>query len=314
MFRTRPTAALLALAVLLGVGACSSSDRGRSSSPSVTSAPDPGCAARAARVTEEYRAIPGVDSNLTSLDVYAPAATCPGRAWPVIVWVHGGGFQGGDKRDDISEKARWATARGWMLVSVNYRLIKVGRPESAKFPDYFDDVAASVAWVRDEGSRFGGDPNRIALFGHSAGADIVGNVTTNPGYLAAHGLRLADIRCAGPLETVGFDKENVHTGAEWDTWKKIFADVPDYLRVTSAMTYVKPGVGIPATIAVIRGSAERERVQRDYLRALAAAGVPTEMIDARELDHAEVGIRIGDVDDEIMTPPLTAFLAGCFAH
>jgi acetyl esterase/lipase len=99
---------------------------------------------------------------------------------PVLVFVHGGGFVGGDKHvpgmpmyDHIGA---WAVRNGWVGVTITYRLA----PEHT-WPSGAQDVAAAVEWVRGNIAAYGGDPSRIVLAGHSAGAVHVAS------YLAGQG-------------------------------------------------------------------------------------------------------------------------------
>ena len=261
--------------------------------------------------TVRYARIPGVPANATSLDVYPQLKRC---AAPVVIWVHGGGYRFGDKTNQIAAKARLFNDQGWILVSANYRLTVPGDPTSAHYPDHYDDVAAAVAWVHNHIGDYGGDPNRVALLGHSAGADIVANVASNPAYLRGQGLGLRALRCAGPLDSEGFDKVASDAGAGPDSaqWKVALGNEPDYQSVTSAVTWIHRGAGIPATISVVRGTPKRRRIEQDYLDRLAAAGVKTTKIDASRLSHMEVSTRIGAPADKVMTPPLMAFLTRCF--
>ncbi len=232
--------------------------------------------------TVVYATRPGVDPDQTSLDLHVPDE--PSCAAPVVVWVHGGGYRAGDKRNGTRDKVRVFNDAGWILVSTNYRLTPEGREGSAEFPDPFDDVAAALAWVHEHIAEYGGDPSRIALLGHSAGADIVANVAADPTYLERAGVGTDIVRCLGPLDTVGFDD-----------------------------LVVGPDAAFPPTIGVIRGSQERQRVEREFLAMLDAAGVDTVTIDARSLTHEEVNRNIGVADDTVMTEPLMAFLTACFA-
>lgn len=261
-------------------------------------------------VTLPYRELPGVPASSVSLDVYGAAAGCGA---PVVMWVHGGGYQVGDKGNQIDDKVALAQAEGWVLVSVNYRLTDPADPASARFPDHFDDVAHAVGWVHDHIAEHGGDPARIALLGHSAGADIVSNVATVPAYLEAVGLGLQDLRCAGPLDTAGFDKTASVRDAEDRMWEAALGNEPDYRTRTSATLQVRPGIGIPPMIGVVRGGPARQAVETAFLTALDDAGVRAVTIDARSLSHAEVNSRIGAPGDTVMTPPLVAFLDECFA-
>lgn len=257
-----------------------------------------------------YREIAGVDPNLTSLDVYTFDGACNA---PVVVWVHGGGYRTGDKANNMRDKVQFARERGWVLVSVNYRLTRPGEPGSAQFPDHYDDVAAAFAWVHGHAGEYGGDASRIALLGHSAGADIVANVVTDPRYLEAHGRALRDVACAGPLDTEGFDKASAGAG-EQRLWETALGNNPRYVTETSATLLVEPGIGIPPMIGVVRGTERRQRIEREFLEALRDAGIEATEIDARALSHQEVNTRIGAPGDDVMTPPLVAFLDTCFAQ
>lgn len=110
-----------------------------------------------------------------ALDVYVPEGGADGL--PVLLFVHGGAFTGGDKHgafypDNIT---LWAAREGMIGVNVNYRLAP-----GAPFPEAARDLAAAIAWVRAEIARFGGDPDRIVLFGHSAGGNHVADYLGNP--------------------------------------------------------------------------------------------------------------------------------------
>ena len=285
---------------------------------SSTSAPDATsgangtrCATAGPATTVVYRRIAGIDANLTSLDVHAPAGACNA---PVVVWVHGGGYRIGDKANQISDKIRLFNDQGWILVSINYRLTRPGQPGSAQFPDHFDDTAAAIAWVRAEIGKYGGDASRLALLGHSAGADIVANVATNPRYLAVYGVGLDALRCAGPLDTEGFDKQRAGANdpdGEQEQWKVSLGNNTAYLSETSATGLIRAGIGIPPMIGVVRGTALRREIETTFLATLRATGIAATTIDAVSLTHEQVSSRMGAAGDTVMTPPLMAFLRTC---
>lgn len=258
-----------------------------------------------------YRTISGVDRDLTSLDVHPVANVCGA---PVVMWVHGGGYRIGDKANKLRDKVKLFNDHGWILVSVNYRLTRPGQPGSAQYPDHFDDVAAAIAWAHTNIATYGGDPSRIALLGHSAGADIVSNVATNPTYLGEHGLDLSALRCAGPLDTEGFDKAAAGASdpdGEQEQWRSALGNNPDYLTETSATELVKEGIGIPPMIGVVRGTPLRQRIETAFLATLEAAGIESTSIDARSLSHNEVSSGIGANGDTVMTAPIVDFLSDC---
>jgi triacylglycerol lipase len=109
---------------------------------------------------------------LQRLDVFTSEPD-PGRGKPILIFVHGGGFTGGDKHRALDfsydNVMIWAVKNGFVGVNTNYRLAP-----QFPWPNATQDVAAAVRWARENGARFGGDPNKLVLWGHSAGASLVG--------------------------------------------------------------------------------------------------------------------------------------------
>ena len=99
-------------------------------------------------------------------DLYAPKA--PGK-YPVVIAVHGGGWQGGSK-NGYRTWGPYLAARGIALYSIDYRLSKPGQPS---YPQAVYDVRAAIQFVKQKGAEFSLDPERIALMGDSAGAHLV---------------------------------------------------------------------------------------------------------------------------------------------
>jgi len=256
-----------------------------------------------------YRKVEDVDRNLVSLDVYPPRRGCPA---PVVVWVHGGGFRVGDKRHQIASKVRLFTDLGYVLVSVNYRLTDVTDDEPVRYPTHADDVAAALAWIERRIARYGGDPDRVAVIGHSAGAQIVATLATNERILSGHGLALTDLACVAPLDTEGFDITRL-AGAGVRMYLDAFGSDPAVWADASPITHVAPGKGIPPHLLVQRGTAARRAVLARYAEALQRVGVPVTTLDASGLSHNEINTRIGAPDDTVMTAPLSAFLEGCLS-
>ena len=116
------------------------------------------------------------------LDVYTPAHVGPEGA-PVIVFFHGG-----DWSEDLPPKSAYRfvgdamTARGFVTVICGYR-----RHPRVRFPSFVEDGAGAIAWTRKHIQAYGGDPDRIFLMGHSAGAHLATLVALDPRYLRAVG-------------------------------------------------------------------------------------------------------------------------------
>lgn len=102
-----------------------------------------------------------------TLDVYRRAL---GTSGGTIVYIHGGGFVGGDKHQTATLGPVMAQLHhGWDVVMVNYRLNRDG---SAPWPAASDDVSAAIRWVRDSGPAIGLDTSKVVTFGHSAGGTL----------------------------------------------------------------------------------------------------------------------------------------------
>lgn len=114
------------------------------------------------------------------LDVYYPSGA---RVFSTVVWFHGGGLKNGEKQvpDGLREK-------GIAVVAVNYRL-----SPKVRSPAYIEDAAAAVAWTFKNIERFGGDPKRIFVSGHSAGGYLTSMVGLDKRWLKDHGIDADDI-------------------------------------------------------------------------------------------------------------------------
>lgn len=100
------------------------------------------------------------------LDVFVPQGTHVGDRKPVIIWFHGGGWDSGG-RDFYGFAGRAFSGEGFVTVVAGYRLGPAGR-----YPAFMEDAAAAVHWTRANIAALGGDPDRIVLAGHSAGAHV----------------------------------------------------------------------------------------------------------------------------------------------
>lgn len=122
------------------------------------------------------------------LDVHVPAGASDGL--PVLVWFHGGGITAGDKGGNKTQPVASRLAQdGLVVASVNYRL-----SPKATYPAYLEDAAASVAWVIKNAARFGGDPAKVFVAGHSAGGYLTTMLALDPRYLATHQLKPESVR------------------------------------------------------------------------------------------------------------------------
>ena len=110
-------------------------------------------------------------SSRQTLDLYLPLGTEP---FALIVFIHGGGFMSGNKRGgNAPDIIQAGLERGYAVASVNYR-----RSGEAPFPAAADDVSAAIAFLREEASAYGVDPNRFVVWGASAGGNLAAMAAT----------------------------------------------------------------------------------------------------------------------------------------
>ncbi|MBC2776504.1 alpha/beta hydrolase [Parasphingopyxis marina] len=135
------------------------------------------------------------------LDIYAPQGVDADAALPVIVFLHGGGWRSGDKAG-YAFAGRAFAARGFVTVVANYRLA----PDHP-FPDFVEDAAAAVLWTEANIRARGGDPGRLVLVGHSAGAHIAGLLAMDGRWLGEAGHRAIAgwVGMAGPYDFLPLD-------------------------------------------------------------------------------------------------------------
>ena len=139
------------------------------------------------------------------LDIYRPAKVT--SASPVVVFFYGGNWAAGE-RGDYAFVGRALAARGIVAVIPDYRLY----PE-VRYPDFLDDSAQAVAWTASNIARYGGDPNKLFLMGHSAGAYNAAMLALDARYLGQQGMAIRSlagwIGLAGPYDFMPIENKTV---------------------------------------------------------------------------------------------------------
>jgi arylformamidase len=271
------------------------------------------------KVDVPYNKIQGVNANLLSLDIYSPARTNSCESVPVIVWVHGGGWAAGDKGNGLDDKIKLFNDAGYVLVSINYRLspnpANTSNLERVKFPIHPQDVAKALKEIADRIHAYGGDPSRIALLGHSAGAHLVSLVATDQSYLEAEGKSLGLIRCTASIDTAAYDLPTRLDGADaasTELYVNAFGSDEAVWTQASPITHVAAGKGISPILLVIRGAELRRTINAAFSKKLTDAQIEVTEVDGLQLSHGQVNSHIGKAGDTVITPPLMTFYTGCF--
>lgn len=234
------------------------------------------------------------------LDVYAPAGA---KKRPVVFWIHGGGWQAGDK-SMVHSKPQAFADRGFVFVSTNYRLLP-----GVDMGTIVRDVAKAVGWVHQHISEYGGDPKRLLIMGHSAGAQLAALLCTDERYLQAEGVPLAHVRGCVPVDGDTYDVPlMIETAAarrkalgqpdpKFGHYEKFGSD-PVKHRDFSAVNHVAKGKKIPRFLLLhvadhVDTTAQALRL-RDVLRT---AGLRAENFAAPATDHVKLDVNLGLADD-----------------
>ena len=206
------------------------------------------------------------------LDIYAPVPTPSGA--PVAVFFYGGSWESGS-RAEYAFAGQALAARGFVSVVPDYRLYP-----QVRFPDFLDDGAAAIRWVRDNIGQYGGDPRRIVLVGHSAGAYSAAMLALDTRYLRGAGVDPRSVRAfaglSGPYDFLPLDDE---------TTIKVFGAAADQ-PATQPVSFARSGV--PAFLATgDRDATVRPRNTASLAARLRRAGGRVEERVYPGLDHKD---------------------------
>jgi acetyl esterase/lipase len=213
------------------------------------------------------------------LDVYVPETPDPSKG--VVVFFYGGSWQKGSK-DIYRFVGQKFASEGFVTVIADYRLYP-----KAYFPDFIQDGAQAVSWVRKHIGQYGGDPKNIFLSGHSAGAYIAVMLTVNDDYLKAIGGNSTWIRgtigIAGPYDFLPFTDPKI---------KAIFSTASD--ERTQPITYAAAGA---PPMLLLSGDSDPDvgvKNTKNLAAKLREAGSPVQVRVYPEVEH--IGIILGVAD------------------
>ena len=234
------------------------------------------------------------------LDIYGAG----GAGKPVMIYVHGGGWQVGDK-SRVHSKADFFTGEGYLFVSVNYRL----SPE-VMHPGHAADVAAAVAWVMDHAEEHGGDAGRVYLMGHSAGAHLAALTAAAPDYLGAQGYGPGDLSGVILLDGAGYDipmLRELNPRQFERTYAPVFGEDPAVLEEASPASHVAAGMAPHLVLHVDRRMGRAQ--SQTYTEQLQGAGVDAAVHEVPGKDHRGINVDLG-VPGEPMNDLVLDFLGG----
>jgi triacylglycerol lipase len=234
-----------------------------------------------------------------TLDLFTPEAK--GKARPIVIFVHGGGYVGGDKSKAGNGQPSpfydnimiWAVNHGLVGVNMNYELAP-----KAQYPVVQKDIAEVVAWARKNAASWGGDPNRIVVWGHSAGASHVGGFIAHPEtYADVTGAKApvqGAILTSGGYEFAG-PRDNVY-----------FGPVATLAERSSTAGLIKSKVALLVAHAEL--DPEGMVAEADGLHAaLTKAGRAHDYVVAAKHSHMSESYSVGTADESV-SGPILAFI------
>ena len=212
------------------------------------------------------------------LDIYRDEQFSDDEGLPVIVFFYGGRWQHGEKSEYQFAGNKFAE-KGYVAVLPNYR-----KYPDVQFPDFVYDGARAVAWVKQNIAKHGGDPQKIYLAGHSAGAHIVALLTTDERYLTSvevdpHQDIRACISISGPYE---FEPQE-------QPYKKIFAQDKsnDYYNI-QAINFIE---GNEVPMLLLHGKKDEivKANQSFFLQEkIQSKGGEAKVISYDDIDHIQI--------------------------
>ena len=245
------------------------------------------------------------------LDVYAPAGA---KNLPVVFWIHGGGWQAGDKTM-VTLKPKAFTDAGFVFVSISHRLLP-----TVDMGALTGDVASALGWVHKNIATHGGDPTRLLVMGHSSGGQLAALMCTDDRYAKAQGYSLTMIKGCVPVDADTFDIPAIIEMAETRAGvhhlplptyghRQKFGDDPAKHRDFSPVTHVARNKGIPPFLILhIAGNPDTVAQARRMSAVLEAAGISAKVVAGREATHTSLNDNIGAANDPV-TAELFAFVA-----
>ena len=257
------------------------------------------------------------DGEKLALDVYRPSGSHPSNSAPVLVYIHGGGW-GAETLKQRQADYRWFAERGYLVISLEYPLSSETRHTwNVAQPQ----LGCALAWIGDNVARHGGDPSRLALWGESAGGNLVINVS----YMANAGTLMPS--CEGALPqvdaTIGLypvvDPARMHHNE--DPLIGVFGRMmtvrytggtpeqfPDRYAMIASSTHISDAA--PATLLIVPEADHLvvPEAAYDFARRARAAGIQMRVIRMPFAEHA-FDLRSGSIGNQLVRQVMFKFLA-----
>lgn len=236
------------------------------------------------------------------LDIYTPENNTE-TSLPVMFWIHGGAWRVGDK-SDVALKPKVLTEKGFIFVSTNYRLLP-----DVEMDELIRDVARSIGWVHKNIAKYGGDPKRIFVGGHSAGAQLAALICTDERYLGEQAVSFDVLKGCIPVDGDTYDIPKIIMTAELRQalyggkmftfgHRQKFGNDPEKHVDFSAVTHVAKGKGIPPFLVFYFPGNPETRAQAQRLgEVLKESEIPVTLYGKRDSNHGRLNNDLGKAND-----------------
>ena len=249
-----------------------------------------------------YTSASPCDTPRHTLDLYQPT----GKAWPVIVFVHGGNWDSGDKNyraggaDVYANIGRFYASRGIAVAVINYRL-----QPNIEWPAQVDDVQVATAWVRGNIEGYGGRPDRLFLMGHSAGAHLASLAALTSSNAGIRGV----IAVSGAALDLA-DEQTYRLGADRSYYRQHFqgGDRSDEWQRRASPAQFANAKAPPFLILYATGESKALQRQSQVLHdALIKAGAESQLVPVQGESHTRMVLALSR-GDKAAGPAILSFV------
>lgn len=265
-----------------------------------------------------YQAVEGYDPSLNTLDIYYTPLSNRQPKRPVVVFLHGGNWAGGDKACFLGPKDQtmpaWFVKQGYVFVAVNFRLAGSPRSPDANVADMVSDVAKAIKWLTVNGRRYGGQQSGFILLGYSSGAHLATLLAAKESSLRGYRLQSRELRGVIALDVPHFDvplalevlcTEDVglqHQGLRLAMLNKILGNTRAAQESVSPAAHLGPWLRETSFLLLSAGLYQgcrqsfSRRMSEHFRDLLLTQGLDAEHCHFEEYDHTDfIGRFCGDV-------------------
>ncbi len=253
----------------------------------------PARAAKLTNSTHNYR--PELGAASPALDITTSKGL---KNAPVMIFVHGGAWAIGSRRA-VQAKPSFFSGLGFVFISLDYRLVP-----KVSVQDQLGDIDAALGWVRDNVSRFGGDPGNLHLLGHSAGAHLVSMTGVAPRAHAASLIRARALRSVISNDTRAYDIPRIAVSARGGRlprlYRRAFGTNPETWQALSPMYQLNSPRKLPDFLLMVSGQGSgdtRDAFAADFATLLRRYGGRVSIFDGQAYSHRDINVKIGTAPD-----------------